>query len=104
MYIDAGGGAALVDDLNDLGYDNVIAVNFGGASHDPEKYTNMRNQMWQEMSDWLTDETVPVQLPDDDEVQADLMRFPVHMGRQRPQGAEVERCHQGRVQILAGCW
>ena len=51
-------------------------VHFGSTPLNPEKYTNKRNEIWQEMADWLTDETLPVQIPDDDEIQADLCASP----------------------------
>ena len=73
MFIDAGGGADLVDRLHELGYENVTAVPFGGSPLDPEKYKNKRAEMWGEMNDWLCDETLDVQLPDSDELESDLL-------------------------------
>ena len=32
--------------------------------------------MWGEINDWLTDENLMVQIPDDDEIQADLCASP----------------------------
>ena len=73
MFIDAGGGADLVDRLEELGYeDRVKAIAFGSSPLDPLKYTNKRNEMWGEMAAWLTDENVEVEIPDDDSIQADL--------------------------------
>jgi len=73
VFIDAGGGDALVDRLHELGYkDRVSAVNFGMTALDPERYTNKRNEMWGELNAWLTDEALPVEIDDADSLQADL--------------------------------
>ena len=73
MFIDAGGGADLVDRLHELGYERVVkAIPFGGSPLDPEKYRNKRAEMWGLMNAWLCDESLDVQLPDDDGLQADL--------------------------------
>tara|TARA_R110002096_G_scaffold66306_1_gene161360 strand:- start:19573 stop:21099 length:1527 start_codon:yes stop_codon:yes gene_type:complete len=77
MFIDYGAGADLVDRLHELGYKKrVKAVNFGSTPLNPEKYTNKRNEIWQELADWLVDESLPVMIPDDDEMQADLCASP----------------------------
>lgn len=77
MFIDFGAGADLVDRLHELGYkDRVTAVQFGGTSLNPIKYRNKRNEMWGEMGFWINDETMPVDIPDDDEMQADLCASP----------------------------
>lgn len=77
MFIDYGSGADLVDRLHELGYKKrVKSVHFGSTPLNPEKYTNKRNEIWQELADWLVDETLPVQIPDDDEMQADLCASP----------------------------
>jgi len=55
VFIDLGMGAALVDSLHEMGYDEVIGVNFGGESFDKDKYINKRNEMWQELGEWLAD-------------------------------------------------
>jgi len=77
MFIDYGAGADLVDRLHELGYKGrVKSVHFGSTPLNPEKYTNKRNEIWQELADWMVDETLPVQIPDDDEMQADLCASP----------------------------
>lgn len=50
-FIDAGGGAGVIDRLKQLGY-NPIEVNFGGKATDP-RYLNKRAEMWFTMKDWL---------------------------------------------------
>jgi hypothetical protein len=73
MFVDAGGGADLVDRLHELGYERVVkAIPFGGSPLDPEKYKNKRAEMWGLLNTWLCDESLDVQLPDDDGLQADL--------------------------------
>ena len=77
MFVDYGAGADLVDRLHELGYKKrVKSVHFGSTPLNPEKYTNKRNEIWQELADWLVDESLPVQIPDDDEMQADLCASP----------------------------
>lgn len=77
MFIDAGGGADLVDRLEELGYEKrVKAIAFGGSPLDDEKYTNRRNEMWGEMNLWMRDENLDVEIPDEDSLQADLCASP----------------------------
>ena len=76
MFIDAGGGADLVDRLHELGHDNVTAVAFGSSPMRDDKYRNKRCEMWGTMAEWVKDESLPPQLPDDDEFQADLCASP----------------------------
>jgi hypothetical protein len=77
MFIDFGAGADIVDRLHELGYeDRVKAVHFGSTPLDPKRYKNKRNEIWGEMGLWLSDETMPPQIPDSDELQADLCASP----------------------------
>jgi hypothetical protein len=76
MFVDAGGGADLVDRLQELGYENVKAIAFGSSPLDDEKYINKRGEMWGTMNLWLKDENLDVEIPDDDEMQADLCASP----------------------------
>jgi len=77
MFIDAGEGADLVDRLVELGYgDRVKAIWFGSGAINPELYKNKRNEMWGGMAEWFSDENLPVDIPDDDEIHADLCASP----------------------------
>jgi hypothetical protein len=77
MFIDAGGGVDIVDRLHELGYKKrVKAIYFGASTIKPKKYKNKRNEMWGEMADWMIDESLPVEIPDSDEMQADLCASP----------------------------
>lgn len=73
MFVDAGGGADLVDRLHELGYTEVTAIPFGGTPLDPEQYKNRRAEMWGEMNKWLNDENLDVSIPDIDELESDLL-------------------------------
>lgn len=56
MFVDATGGSIggpIADRLRQLGHKNVIDVQFGGESPDPQ-IANMRAYMWSRMRDWLT--------------------------------------------------
>jgi len=77
MFIDFGAGADIVDRLHELGYsDRVRSVNFGSSALDPVKYKNKRNEIWGLMAEWISDESMPADIPDDDEIQADLCASP----------------------------
>ena len=77
MFIDAGGGAELVDRLHELGYEErVKAIYFGSTPLNIKKYKNKRGEIWGSLNLWLRDENLPVELPDDDELQADLCASP----------------------------
>lgn len=72
MYVDAGGGADLVDRLHELGHSNVQAVAFGSSATEKHKYRNKRAEMYARLNNWLTDDDLDVQIPDEDSLQADL--------------------------------
>jgi hypothetical protein len=77
MFIDAGCGIEIVDRLHELGYEGrVKAIYFGSSPLDDLKYKNKRGEMWGLMSSWLADENVMVDIPDSDELQADLCASP----------------------------
>lgn len=55
LFVDATGGSVggpIADRLRQLGYDNVVDVQFGGKPPDP-KCLNMRAFIWKAMRDWL---------------------------------------------------
>jgi hypothetical protein len=52
VFVDAGRGEGVIDRLRQLGYANIIEINFGGKAPDPH-YTNMRGYMWDSMKRWL---------------------------------------------------
>lgn len=77
MFVDAGGGADLVDRLRELGYGKrVKAVAFGGTPLKTKRYKKKRSEMWGEMNLWLKDEDLPAEIPDSDSLQADLCASP----------------------------
>lgn len=73
MFVDAGGGADLVDRLHELGYrGRVRAIAFGSSALEPSRWINKRTEMWGLANLWLKDEHLPVQIPDEDTLHADL--------------------------------
>jgi len=77
MFIDAGGGADIVDRLHELGYsDRVKAIYFGASPLNSKKYINKRGEMWGTYNLWLNDENMEVELPDSDSLQADSCASP----------------------------
>lgn len=77
IAIDVGGlGAGVYDRLAELipyGETQLIQVNSSESPLDEKKYTNKRAEMWGEMKAWL--EKQPAQIPDSDELQADLTQI-----------------------------
>ncbi|WP_299940474.1 hypothetical protein [uncultured Microbulbifer sp.] len=70
IFVDEVGlGAGTVDALEDMGYP-VIGVNAGSAASEPEKYFNLRAEMWNNMANWLEGS---VSIPDVNSLHADLI-------------------------------
>ena len=77
MFVDFGSGADIVDRLKELGYEGRIrSIHFGSTPLNPDKYKNKRNEIWGEMAEWLADESLPPDIPDSDEIQADFCASP----------------------------
>lgn len=97
MFIDVTGlGAGLYDRLRELGFHQVVAVNFassavGAGPMDSTKYANRKAEMWDSMRDWFFDEA-GVCLANEDDLQQDLTA-PAHSDV----GADVDS--QGRLKI-----
>ena len=56
VFIDAGGGAGVIDRLRQLGCEQVVEVNFGGEAlrhSDCPAFANKRSEMWWLMAAWL---------------------------------------------------
>lgn len=72
VFIDKGGiGSPIYDRLLEMGYTRqVVAVNFGGSPMNPERYKNLKTEMWGKLAEWLTNE--PCSVPDDNAFHADL--------------------------------
>ncbi len=65
-------GAGVVDRLNELGYTDIVeGVNVARRADLPDKYKNLRAELWDAMREWLLQES-EVELPDSDELQTDL--------------------------------
>lgn len=77
VAIDVGGlGAGVYDRLEELipeGKTQLVQVNSSESPMDAKKYTNKRAEMWGEMREWM--EAQPAQIPDSDEMQADLTQI-----------------------------
>ncbi len=72
VFIDCIGiGAGTVDRLREMGLECVEGINVARTANDREQFGNLRAELWSEMRDWLTGE-IPVQIPDTDELHADL--------------------------------
>jgi hypothetical protein len=75
--VDVGGlGAGVYDRLEELLADDtchLVQVNSGSSPIDEVKYYNKRAEMWGETKEWLQKQ--PADMPDDDELQADLTQI-----------------------------
>jgi hypothetical protein len=81
IFIDTGEGWGIIDELHSLGFKSIVtAVNFGESRCMTEKdratYINMRALMWCRLSDHIAGEDGPINLPDSDDLQKDLMSMP----------------------------
>jgi len=75
VYIDCIGiGAGTTDRLSEMGYSQVVGVNVARSANDKERFANQRAEYYWELRDWLQQE-LDVQLPDSDELHADLCGF-----------------------------
>lgn len=73
VFIDSIGiGAGVVDRLHEMGYSYCVdAVNVARSSSDPDRYLNLRAELWSEMREWFIGD-MSVQIPDDPELQKEL--------------------------------
>lgn len=70
-FIDVGMGVGVIDRLEEMGYDNVQAVDFGSKALNPDKYVNKRNEMYGELLEWMVDEPVTI-IDETDETLTDV--------------------------------
>lgn len=68
IFIDAGGGAGVIDRLRQLGH-GISEIPFGGRSSRPDRYVNKRMEMWAELRLWLEGGGA---LPPDEALKAEL--------------------------------
>ncbi len=65
-------GAGVVDRLHELGYTEIVeGVNVARRASEPDKYKNLRAELWDMMREWFIQE-MSVEIPDSDELQTDL--------------------------------
>jgi hypothetical protein len=70
VFVDVVGlGAGVVDRLRQLGH-RIIAVNSGSKASNPDKFVNLKAEMWSKMRDWLAEGAV---VPDRPELRNDLL-------------------------------
>ncbi len=73
LFIDAAGvGSSVLDRLNHLGYSAIVhEVQFAGKAHEPDRYLNVRAEIWWRMMLWLKNR--PACLADDPLLREELM-------------------------------
>jgi hypothetical protein len=55
VFVDAGRGEGVIDRLRQLGYTNIVEVNFGAQALDHKHYENRRAEMWDKAKQFLQD-------------------------------------------------
>ena len=70
-------GAGVYDRLQEMGFECVEAINVATTANNKERYANTRAEVWGEMREWLSS-TIPVEIPDSDELQTDLCGLGYH--------------------------
>jgi len=77
VFIDVGHGYGVIDRLKELGYGQIVeGIHFGSSAMEDQVYMNKRVEMWCAMRDFFHGEDGEVSIPDDDELQRDLMSMP----------------------------
>jgi len=70
VLVDEGGvGGGVIDRLRQMGYGNVIGVQFGSSATDDRKWFNKRSEMWGLMREWLRE---GAEIPKDEDLMVDL--------------------------------
>lgn len=84
VFIDSIGiGAGVVDRLMELGYhDVVVGVNVSYSSDEPDRFKNLRAQLWHECKQWFM-EPMGVSIPDDITLQNELCSLGYHYDTQQ---------------------
>lgn len=73
VYIDCIGiGAGIVDRLQEYGFSMVEGINVGRGANEKDRYANLRAELWSHMREWLYQNDLPIQIPDDDELHGAL--------------------------------
>lgn len=69
VFVDVGGiGAGVVDRLRQLGYTNIVEINFGASAINKDRFANLRAEMYFKVADWITSGAIP----DDSELKSEL--------------------------------
>lgn len=76
VFIDNGHGRAVVDRLHELGYKRIVQGVWFNAKPTEAIYSNKRTEMAYRYKQWLEDEEGEVSIPDDDDLESDMMAIP----------------------------
>lgn len=74
VNFDVAYGYGTIDRLREMGYNNINGIHFGEKALESDIYRNIRAEMWCNMGKWI--EQDDVNIPDDDELHADLTSVP----------------------------
>jgi len=77
VFIDTGEGWGVIDQLKSYGHGNMIeSVPFGSTAIDSSTFANVRAEMWWRLMLHIHGDDGPIDLPDSDDLQKDLMSMP----------------------------
>jgi len=77
VFIDVGEGWGVIDQLKAYGHGKIVeGVHFGSSASDKVVYGNKRAEIWCRLADHIHGEEGPIDLPNSDELQKDLMAMP----------------------------
>lgn len=77
VFIDTGEGWGVIDQLKSYGHGNMIeGVNFGSSATSKEVFANKRAEIWWRLMLHIHGDDGPIDLPDSNDLQKDLMSMP----------------------------
>lgn len=77
VFIDVGEGWGVIDKLKDLGYGRIVeGIHFQHTAMADDIYANKRAEMWCTLRDAIEWQDGPISIPDDLDVQKDLLSMP----------------------------
>jgi len=97
VFIDTGEGWGVIDQLKADGHGNkIVPVNFGSTASDSSTFANKRAEIWWRLMLHIHEDDGPVDLPDSNALQKDLMSMPEAVGtpsgkKKFPLKAEIKK-------------
>lgn len=101
VFIDAGEGWGVIDQLHRMGFRHLVeAIYFQSSPINKDLYSNKRSEMWCLLRDHIQGEDGPVDLPDSNDLQKDLMSMPE--SEASPSG-KIKFPIKAKIKAILGC-